>query len=84
MGTTATNIMAKLVRLICRMPAILREEDYEAWLDPEMHKAELLQELLRSYDAGEMMAYPVGTLVNTPGRDERALIEPLAEGPNSA
>ena len=49
-----------------------------------MHKAELLQGLLRPYDAGEMMAYPVGTLVNTPGRDERALIEPLAEGPNSA
>ena len=80
--TTAANELLREVH--DRMPAILREEDYEAWLDPEMHKAELLQGLLRSYDAGEMMAYPVGTLVNTPGRDERALIEPLAEGPNSA
>ena len=67
-----------------RMPVILRQQDYETWLDPEMHKAELLKGLLRPYDADQMMAYPVGTLVNTPGRDERVLIEPLTTGRNSA
>ena len=67
-----------------RMPVILRQQDYETWLDPEMHKAELLQGLLRPYDAEQMLAYPVGTLVNTPGRDDPAFIEPLTTGRNPA
>jgi putative SOS response-associated peptidase YedK len=43
------------------MPVILKPEDYDAWLDPGLHDAEALRQLLRPYPVEAMMAYPVST-----------------------
>jgi putative SOS response-associated peptidase YedK len=46
------------------MPVILHPDDYEAWLDDDVRKIDLLKELLRPYPAREMTGHPVGPLVN--------------------
>lgn len=75
MVPTATNIATNLVRLIYRMPVILHPEDYELWLDGDARKLDLVKETLRPYPAGEMLGYPVGTLVNNPRSQGEELIE---------
>jgi putative SOS response-associated peptidase YedK len=63
-----------------RMPLILPQEDYEAWLDPSVRSPERLAPLLRPYPAGSMEAYPVGRDVNRPATDGPSLIRPEAPG----
>jgi putative SOS response-associated peptidase YedK len=60
-----------------RMPAILRREDYGRWLDPAEQDAGRLSALLRPYPAGEMVAWPVGTLVNRPANDRPECVVPV-------
>jgi len=52
-----------------RMPVILHQRDYAAWLDPEEHADATLAALLRPYASEGMEAYPVATLVNSPSHD---------------
>jgi putative SOS response-associated peptidase YedK len=47
-----------------RMPVILPPGAYDAWLDPAIQEPERLQPLLCPFPAGEMVAYPVSTVVN--------------------
>jgi putative SOS response-associated peptidase YedK len=58
-----------------RMPAILRKEDQDAWLNgtPEQARA-----VLNQYDAGLMVAYEVTTAVNSPRNNSHCNIEPVA------
>ena len=58
-----------------RMPLILPESAYDLWLDPAVKDPRKLQELLIPYPAEEMEAYPVSTLVNSPGNDTAGCIE---------
>ncbi|MRG28751.1 SOS response-associated peptidase [Laceyella tengchongensis] len=74
--TTAPNAIAKEVH--DRMPAILRSEDYETWLHPDMEDLALLKSLLQPYPADEMEAYPVSTRVNSPKNDDPSILLPLA------
>ncbi len=57
-----------------RMPAILRKQDHDAWLNgtPDQARAVLAQ-----YDAGLMLAYEVTTAVNSPKYNAPTNIEPL-------
>lgn len=73
--TTAPNEVARAVH--DRMPVILREDDYDLWLDPDPEKRELRLGLLGPYSAAEMDCYPVSTIVNSPQRQGAELIEPL-------
>jgi putative SOS response-associated peptidase YedK len=57
---------------------ILKPEDYELWLDPEVMDAQRLKPLLGAYPADQMRAYPVSRWVNKPQHDDPACIEPLA------
>ena len=41
-----------------RMPVIIAEEDYEAWLDPEFQDAEELDRMMRPFPAGAMTVTP--------------------------
>ena len=60
-----------------RMPAILPEDAFEAWLAPDADLHEL-QALLRSpYPAALLEAWPVSSLVNSPAHDDASLIDPL-------
>ena len=47
-----------------RMPLILRESDFPAWLDPGAGRARA-DSLLRPYDSGEMECFPVSARVNS-------------------
>jgi putative SOS response-associated peptidase YedK len=53
-----------------RMPAILRAEDYDLWLDPGVTDAAHVTECLRPFDARLMKKYPVSTRVNRPENDD--------------
>lgn len=59
------------------MPVIIKQEDYEQWLDPkEMDTAEL-QKLLRPFPAQQMNSHPVSRQVNSPTFDAPELINSL-------
>lgn len=62
-----------------RMPVILPSSAYERWLEPGEVPAEKLQNLLRPFAPEEMYAYPVSTVVNSPGNEVETCIAPLAE-----
>lgn len=61
-----------------RMPAILRRENENLWLDPDWAEPERLMALLPPYPTGEMEAYPVSGRVNSPRNDSVDLLEPVA------
>jgi len=61
-----------------RMPVILPRSAYDRWLDPAEVGPGALQDLLVPYPSEEMTAYPVSRLVNSPGNDLPAVIEPVA------
>ena len=58
-----------------RMPVILHPEEYSLWLKADERERAMLKELLRPYPAEEMVGYPVGTLVNSPGHNRADLID---------
>ena len=60
-----------------RMPAILRREDHEAWLEGTDAEA---RAVLRPYAAEVMVAHPVSTRVNSVRNNGPELIEPLDQG----
>jgi putative SOS response-associated peptidase YedK len=60
-----------------RMPVILRPEDYEVWIDPDVREREMLTRLLRPYPHAGMSAYAVSALVNSPANDNPRCVEPL-------
>ena len=61
-----------------RMPVILPARAYDEWLDPAPKKPESLQPLLTPYPAGQMSAYAVSTLVNSPANDRPDVLTPVA------
>lgn len=71
--TEPNELMATLHN---RMPVILKRDVYSQWLDPAPQSPARLQDLLVSYPAGEMEAYPVSTMVNSPGNDRSECILP--------
>lgn len=56
-----------------RMPVILSPEDFERWLEPDITGPAEIQDLLRPY-AGEMLAYPVSSAVNSPRNNSPELL----------
>jgi putative SOS response-associated peptidase YedK len=72
--TEANPLMAKVHD---RMPVILEEADYEAWLDPETPVEQLLK-LLKPYPAEKMACHAVSLEVNKPATNKP---ECIAEKP---
>ncbi len=64
--TSPNRLMASIHN---RMPVILPRHAYTQWLDASPRQPSDLQSLLTAYPATEMEAYPVSTLVNSPGND---------------
>jgi putative SOS response-associated peptidase YedK len=73
--TTEANALVGEVH--ARMPVILPPGDYDAWLDPEAEKEELVA-LLRSYEGDDLEAFPVSRFVNSPRNNDERCIEPVA------
>ena len=69
--TTETNELTSAFH--DRMPVILRPEDYDLWLDPELHEP---APLLAPYPAEEMKLTAVDTRVNSVRNDDPACIAP--------
>jgi putative SOS response-associated peptidase YedK len=64
-------------RLHNRMPVILPQEAFAQWLDPAPRAPSALQSLLVPYPSAAMTAYPVSTLVNSPGNDRAECLVPV-------
>ena len=72
--TTGANELMRAVH--DRMPVILHERDYEAWLDPANEKLEALSALLTPFPAERMRAFAVSPRVNNARNDGPELVEP--------
>ncbi|MBT9316824.1 SOS response-associated peptidase [Leptothoe spongobia] len=57
-----------------RMPVIIPEAEYDRWLTASPFQA---KGLMKPYDADEMEAYPVSTLVNSPRNEVPDCIAPM-------
>ncbi len=60
-----------------RMPVILPEEAWPAWLDEETASPEELKALLKPYPAERMRAFSISTRVNSVKNDDAGLLEPV-------
>ena len=58
-----------------RMPAILKREDEDVWMDPDLEKADILTALLKPYPVEEMKVHPVSPKVNSADYDQPDCIE---------
>ena len=61
-----------------RMPVIIRKEEEQDWLNPEISDWDLLGRCLKPYDAELMEAFEVSPLVNSPKHDSPELILPIS------
>jgi putative SOS response-associated peptidase YedK len=59
-----------------RMPVILRQENYDLWLDPGFKDVNALAEVLAPFDASLMKSFPVSTRINTVANDGPDCIAP--------
>lgn len=73
--TTDANSMIEPVHN--RMPVILKPEQEQVWLDPEVSEYSVLLPLLKPYPSEEMEMYRVNPLVNSPRNDSPACIIPI-------
>jgi putative SOS response-associated peptidase YedK len=60
-----------------RMPVILPPEAWEAWLDPELRRDEMLLPLLKPFDAERMYAWAVSADVGKVANQGEELIQPF-------
>ena len=65
--TTDANALTREIHE--RMPAILKPEDYDLWLDPGVTDPERVQGLLRPFDPRLMKKYPLSTTVSNVNND---------------
>jgi putative SOS response-associated peptidase YedK len=62
-----------------RMPVILDAANHDAWLDADGHDGAEAAALLRPHPSDAMVAWPVGTFVNSAANDDPKCTEPLAD-----
>jgi putative SOS response-associated peptidase YedK len=70
-----------LAQLHDRMPVVLREEYFAAWLDPANDDVSALQQTVATGTVPEFKYYPVSTYVNDPRNESKKCIEPQSEEP---
>jgi len=73
--TTEANEVLKPVHE--RMPVILKDSDYDFWLDEKIKDTSKLQNLLVPFPAREMDSHAVSRSVNNPSANSEELITPL-------
>jgi putative SOS response-associated peptidase YedK len=60
-----------------RMPVILPPGSYDAWLDPDADKEQLI-DLMSPYPGADLETYQVSRFVNSPRNNDERCIEPAA------
>ena len=73
--TTEANELMRPVHE--RMPLILPERHWQAWLDRDAQDSAALVPLLQPHPADAMRAYPVGPLVSNPRNDVPECLAPM-------
>ena len=73
--TTEANEVLKPIH--DRMPVILKNDDYDFWLDEKVKDTSKLQNLLVPYPAKEMDSHAVSRSINNPAANSEELITPL-------
>jgi putative SOS response-associated peptidase YedK len=76
-----TSAEDDLGRIHDRMPLLVEQERYGAWLDPTVSTAEDLKKLLVPAAPGRLEAYPVSTEVNNVRNNGAQLLDPLKTEP---
>lgn len=80
--TIITTVPNELVAEIHnRMPVILDPPEEARWLDPRVTEPAQVLPWLRPLPAERMEAYPVSTLVSSPGTEGPGLVEPISRRP---
>lgn len=72
--TDANPLMAKIHNTKKRMPVILDEENYKAWLTGDENAA---KSLLLPYPQEKMTAYKVSTTVNNPNSNDESCVQEI-------
>src|SRR2546429_256575 len=70
-----TNANNTLAPLHDRMPVVLEERNWDRWLDPGSGDVDALARLLQPASDDLLVAYPVGTAVNSADNDGPELVE---------
>ena len=73
--TTAANECMREIH--DRMPVILDPSNENAWLDPENHEQEAIQELLKPCPSAWLSAVEISPLVNSPQNNTPAVLQPV-------
>jgi putative SOS response-associated peptidase YedK len=73
--TTRANDLLEPIH--SRMPVVLGEDDWDAWLDPAADDLGVLESMLRPAPEGWLEVYPVTTRVNSPDNNDAGLVEPV-------
>ncbi len=60
-----------------RMPVILRREDEDDWLNPDITEPKKLEKILSPYPTDEMEAYPISSQVNSPKNNYPEITNPI-------
>lgn len=63
-----------------RMPVILQPDAYEDWLNPDIHDADRLADILQNHLLRRMQYYPVSKRVNRVQNNSAENIQPLTVG----
>ena len=71
-----TNANSLLADIHDRMPVILRQENYDLWLDPGFKDVKALAEVLVPFDAAQMRRFPVSTRINSVTNDDPECVVP--------
>jgi putative SOS response-associated peptidase YedK len=58
------------------MPVILRQENYDLWLDPACKDEKALAEVLAPFDAAKMRRFPVSSRINAVPNDDPDCVVP--------
>lgn len=72
--TSANDVVG---RVHDRMPVILAPEDWRRWIDPRTAGPADLTRLLAPCPSRDLVAYPVGRMVNSAASDGPACVEPV-------
>jgi putative SOS response-associated peptidase YedK len=58
------------------MPVILRQENYDLWLNPGFKDVKALAGVLVPFDAAQMRRFPVSTRINSASNDDPDCVVP--------
>ncbi len=73
--TTHANDIIKPIH--DRMPVILKENEFDVWMDPRIQNTTLLKQYLNPYPSEEFEAYPVDTYVNKLANNSQECLKSL-------